>query len=154
MESRFRVVPAAYLLLLRAGPTGPEVLLHLRQGTGYRDGHWAVVAGHVEAGESVLQAAVREAAEEAGVRVALADLEPLCTLHRTIRGGAPIDQRVDFFLAARRWGGEPRVREPAKAAAMAFAPLSHLPEPTVPHERRVLDAVRAGSVPAILTDGF
>ena len=148
------MVPAAYLLLLREGPAGTEVLLHLRQGTGYRDGHWAVLAGHVEAGESVLEAAVREAAEEAGVEVALDDLEPLCTVHRTLRGGGPIDQRADFFLATRRWAGEPRVAEPAKAAAMGFYPLSALPETCVPHERLVLDSVAAGAVPAILTSGF
>jgi 8-oxo-dGTP diphosphatase len=148
------VVPAAYLLLLREGAAGTEVLLHLRQGTGYRDGHWAVLAGHVEEGESVLEAAVREAAEEAGVEVALDDLEPLCTVHRTLRGGGPIDQRADFFLATRRWAGEPRVTEPAKAAAMGFYPLSALPEACVPHERLVLDCVAAGPVPAILTSGF
>jgi 8-oxo-dGTP pyrophosphatase MutT (NUDIX family) len=148
------VVPAAYLLLLREGPAGTEVLLHLRQGTGYRDGHWAVLAGHVEAGESVLEAAVREAAEEAAVDVALDDLEPLCTVHRTLRGGGPIDQRADFFLATRRWAGEPTVTEPAKAAAMGFYPLSALPEICVPHERLVLDSVAAGAVPAILTSGF
>ncbi len=154
VESRYRVVPAAYLLLLRDGPAGTEVLLHLRQHTGYMDGHWAVLAGHVEQGESVLDAAVREAAEESGVTVAAADLEPLCAMHRVVRGGAPIDQRADFFLATRTWSGEPRITEPDKAAAMDFFPLADLPEPCVPHERRVLEAVAAGHVPAILTDGF
>ncbi len=131
------MVAAAYLLLLRDGPAGTEVLLHLRQHTGYRDGHWAVLAGHVEHGESVFEAAAREALEESGVTVALADLEPLCTIHRTVPGGAAIDQRADFFLAARTWSGEPRITEPDKAAEMAFFPLSDLPEPCVPHERRV-----------------
>jgi 8-oxo-dGTP pyrophosphatase MutT (NUDIX family) len=148
------VVPAAYLLLLREGDDGIEVLLHLRRNTGYRDGHWAVVAGHVEHGESVLDAAVREAAEEAGVTVDTGDLVPLCTVHRTLRGGGPIDQRADFFLAARTWRGEPRIMEPAKAAEMRFFALSALPQPCVPHERRVLDCVASGVVPAILTDGF
>ena len=154
MESRYRVVPAAYVLLLREGPAGTEVLLHLRQHTGYRDGHWAVLAGHVELGESVSAAAVREAAEESGVTVAVTDLEPLCTIHRVAAGGAPIDQRADFFFATRIWRGEPRITEPDKAAEMAFFPLADLPEPCVPHERRVLDAVAAGRVPAILADGF
>lgn len=154
VADRFRVVPAAYLLLLRVGPQGDEVLLHLRRGTGYRDGHWAVVAGHVEDGESVLSAAVREAAEEVGVQVDAADLRPLCTVHRTVVGGGPIEQRADFFLATRSWVGDPRVMEAAKAAAMGFFPLAALPEPCVPHERRVLDAVAAGVVPAILTEGF
>ena len=38
---RFVVVPAAYVFLLRDGVGGPEVLLQLRQGTGYMDDHWA-----------------------------------------------------------------------------------------------------------------
>jgi hypothetical protein len=75
-------------------------------------------------------------------------------VHRTLRGGGPIDQRADFFLATRRWAGEPTVTEPAKAAAMGFYPLSALPEICVPHERLVLDGVAAGAVPAILTSGF
>ena len=82
------------------------------------------------------------------------DLLPLCTVHRTVRGGGPIDERADFFLAARTWVGEPRIMEPDKAAEMRFFALSALPDPCVPHERRVLDHVAAGTVPAILTDGF
>lgn len=150
------MVPAAYLLLLRDDAAGDraEVLLHLRRSTGYRDGHWALVAGHVEHGESVAEAAVREAAEEAGVSVAPAALEPLCTMHRTLRGGGPIEQRADFFFATRTWTGEPRIMEPAKAAGMRFFALSALPAPLVPHERRVLTHVAAGTVPAILTEGF
>jgi len=147
-------VPAAYVLLLREGHAGTEVLLHLRQHTGYMDGHWAVVAGHVEQGESVLAAAVREAAEESGVVVAVSDLQPLCTIHRVVAGGASIDQRADFFFASRVWSGEPQITEPRKAAAMRFFPLADLPDPCVPHERRVLEAVAAGRVPAVLVDGF
>ena len=75
-----KLVAASYIILRRGG----DVLLQLREGTGYRDGHWAcAAAGHVEAGESVVQAAVREAREEVGVRIDPADLVPLCTMHRT-----------------------------------------------------------------------
>ena len=77
---RFRVVPAAYVLLRQ----GDDVLLQLRQNTGYRDGFWAAAAaGHVEAEESVVEAAMREAAEEIGVVISAADLRPLCAMHRT-----------------------------------------------------------------------
>lgn len=111
MTDRFRVVPAAYVLLVR----GTSVLLQLRAATGYMDGWWAAgAAGHVERGESVHQAAVRETREELGVVVDPADLEPMCVLHRTASSGAPIDERVDFFFAARRWTGEPTTLEPAK----------------------------------------
>lgn len=95
---RFRVVPAAYVLLRR----GDAVLLQLRQGTGYRDGFWAAAAaGHVEAGESVVAAAVREAREELGVEIDPADLRPLTALHRGEPGGPALEQRADFFFATR-----------------------------------------------------
>jgi 8-oxo-dGTP diphosphatase len=152
---RFRVVPAAYVLLLRGTGREAEVLLQLRQGTGYRDGHWAAAAaGHVEADESVFAAACREAAEEIGVKIEPVDLEPLTTMHRTHANGDPIDERVDFFFACRRWTGEPRLLEAAKAAGLGWYRLTALPEPVVPHERYVLDALGDGTLPTITAFGF
>lgn len=146
----FSLIPASYLALRRDG----EVLLELRQNTGYRDGHWAHVAGHVEPGESAIEAAVREAYEEVGVRVSAADLAPLTTVHRTQRGGGPIEQRCDFFFATSRWEGEPAIREPRKCAGLRWWPLDALPDPMAPHECAVLGALAAGSVPAIMASGF
>ncbi len=148
---RFRVVPAAYVLLRR----GDAVLLALRQNTGYRDGHWATAAaGHVENGESVHAAACREAAEEIGVTIAEADLVPATAMHRTHRNGQPVDERVDFFFTCTRWAGEPAVREPHKNGGLRWSRLDELPDPVVPHERFVLEHLRAGTLPAITTFGF
>src|SRR4051812_36319683 len=100
MSGRFRVVPAAYVVLRH----GSKVLLQLRQGTAYMDGHWAVAAaGHVELGESVFEAARREAAEELGIVIAQSDLQPMTVMHRTRRGGGPVEERVDFFFLCSRW---------------------------------------------------
>jgi 8-oxo-dGTP diphosphatase len=152
---RFRVVPAAYVLLLRSTDRGDEVLLQLRRNTGYRDEHWAAAAaGHVEADESVHAAACREAAEEVGVTIVPADLVPLTAMHRTHRNQDPIDERVDFFFTCRRWTGEPELKEAAKAAEMRWYPLDDLPDPVVPHERFVLDGLRTGDLPAITVYGF
>jgi 8-oxo-dGTP diphosphatase len=148
---RFRVVPAAYVLLRR----GRLALLQLRAGTGYMDGHWATAAaGHVEAGESVFDAAVRETAEEVGVRVAPADLVPATVMHRTGGTGESIDERVDFFFECRRWAGEPRIVEPAKAADLRWFDIDGLPDPVVPHERYVLAHLATGTLPPVTTFGF
>ncbi|WP_240641206.1 NUDIX domain-containing protein [Nocardioides ferulae] len=154
-HGRFVVVPAAYVFLLREGATGTEVLLQLRQNTGFMDGHWAAAAaGHVERGETAYDAARREAREE----VAVDDLalEFLTTMQRT-RGGEPIDERVDFFFAARSWSGEPRIVEPEKCAELRWVPLDGLdglPGPVVPHERAVLEALRSGTAEGYITFGF
>ncbi len=152
---RFQVIPASYVLLLRGGPGTQQVLLQLRRGTGYRDGHWAcAAAGHVEAGESASAGAAREAAEELGVVIAPDDLVPLTALHRTQGNGDPIDERVDFFFTCRRWSGEPRRMEQAKSADLAWFALDALPDPVVPHERYVLDGLRAGTLAPIVAFGF
>jgi len=153
---RFRVVPAAYAVVLRDGPDGSaEVLLQLRSGTGYMDDHWAcAAAGHVERGESVVQAAVREAAEELGIDVEAADLIPLCGMHRTAGDGNDINERSDFFFTLRRWAGAAHIREPGKSADLRWFPLSDLPDPVVPHELVVLEALRASAVPAFFAVGF
>jgi 8-oxo-dGTP diphosphatase len=151
-HGRFVVVPASYVFLLRDGVSGPEVLLQLRQNTGYMDDHWAAAAaGHVEKGETAYDAAHREALEEIGVSDL--DLTFVTSMQRT-RGGEPIDERIDFFFTARSWTGEPRIVEPDKAAGLRWCALDALPDPVVPHERAVLDGLRTGTTTAYSTFGF
>ncbi|MFJ6418058.1 NUDIX domain-containing protein [Paeniglutamicibacter sp. NPDC091659] len=151
MSGGFAVVPAAYVLLLR----GDRVLLQLRQNTGFMDGHWAcAAAGHVEAGESVVQAAVREAMEEIGVSIAPEALTPLSTLHRTNGGNRQLDQRVDFFFSCDLWEGEPGILEPEKCADLQWFSLADLPDPMPPHERYVLEGLRKGTLAPIASLGF
>lgn len=154
MKDRFVVVPAAYVYLLRPSATGhvPEVLLQLRQNTGFMDGHWAAaVAGHVEKGESVYEAGRREAAEEVGVTDLR--LAPWCAMQRT-GCGDPIDERVDYFFTSMSWAGTPGIMEPLKCADLRWFGLDALPSPVVPHEQWVLESLRSGSTPPIVTFGF
>ena len=172
----FTLVPAAYVYLLRPAPNSAagragvmsrsesaetQVLLQLRRGTGYMDGHWACGAsGHVEAAESVVETALRETLEELGVRAATADLSPLTAMHRTNDlGGAALEQRIDLFFTLRTWEGTPTVREPAKNAGLRWFSLTDLPEAVPPHERHVLTLLAAAlagglPVPPITTFGF
>lgn len=148
---RFQVVPASYLFLRR----GEDVLLQLREGTGFMDGHWAAAAaGHVEEGESVLEAACREALEELGVVIRPEELTPLTAMHRTRGNHAAIDERVDFFFECRAWEGEPSLLEADKAADLGWFALDVLPHPVVPHEKHVLDLLHAGTLPPVVTFGF
>ena len=154
---RFQVVPAAYLLLRRRSSAGTEVLLQLRgAGASYMPHHWASgAAGHIEYAESVAVAAAREAEEELGITVDPDELRPLCALQRTEPGNPdPIEQRVDFFLVADTWTGEPRIQEPAKCEQLGWFALDDLPSPIVPHEEHVLRLLATGDVPPVLSLGF
>jgi 8-oxo-dGTP pyrophosphatase MutT (NUDIX family) len=148
--SRFSLIPAAYVALVRDG----EVLLQQRQNTGYMDGHWSFsAAGHVERDESVTAAAVREAREELGVHVREADLDPICAIHRrqTDRSGG---QRVDFFFSVARWNGKPEARETDRSGGVRWARLAALPEPLVPVEAIALHMLATGERKAIVHWGF
>lgn len=132
------LIPVVYVVLRRED----RILLQQRRGTGFMDGHWASgAAGHVEAGETVHQAACREAFEELGMSIDPDGLEPLAVLHR-----AP--NRVDLFFQCTSWSGQPKLMEPDKAAELQWFDLKALPSPVVPHELHVLGQLCSG-VPGI-----
>ncbi|MEQ4721602.1 NUDIX domain-containing protein [Nonomuraea sp. B19D2] len=124
-RQRFRAIVDVHVLLLRdirgiGDAHGTHVLLGRRHGTGYGDGLWHLPSGHLEAGESVTEAAVREVGEELGVRIDPADLAFAHVMHR-----AP--ERVGLFFTARKWTGEPYNAEPDKCSELAWWPLAELP---------------------------
>lgn len=144
----FALIPAAHIFLT----DGDQVLLQRRSGTDYYDGWWAAsAAGHVEPGESASAAAARETAEELGVTVGR--LRPLTTVHRRGTSDRPAEQRVDFYFQAVEWDGDPHPAD-GTAEALAWFPLTALPERLVHHERHVLELFEAGSLPIITDFGF
>jgi 8-oxo-dGTP diphosphatase len=94
---RHKLTGDVHLLLLNPGG---QVLFGRRQNTGFEDGAWHLPAGHLEAGESVLEALIREAKEEIGVVITPEDVEFAHVMHSSASGG-----RVAFFFTVRRWGG-------------------------------------------------
>lgn len=126
---RFTMPGSVHLFLLR----DDHVLLLRRFNTGYEDGNYSVVAGHLDGDEEVVDAIVREALEEAGIHIDRADLRVAGVMHRKSN-----DERVDFFVAAERWQGEIRNLEPTKCDELAWFPLNDLPENTIPYVRRAL----------------
>ncbi len=152
---RFALIPAVYVVFRRHRDGRSEVLLQYRRGTGFMDEHWACgAAGHVEAGESVVEAAVREACEEVGVVIDADDVVPLTVVHRRHEDDTPVNQRVDFFVAVDSWQGEPRTVEPDKSADLGWFPLDALPVPVVPHELRVLRGLADGDLERLCSLGF
>jgi 8-oxo-dGTP diphosphatase len=135
-SERFQVTVAVHLLLLRAN----EVLLLLRHNTGYEDGNYSVIAGHLDRNETARQAVAREAREEAGIAVAEEDLRFVHVLHR--KEATEADERIDLFFAATHWHGEPVVREPDKCSELRWADREVLPPNMVPYVRAALGHIR------------
>ena len=134
---------AAHVLMVRPGELAVGSILMLRRaGTGWADGMWSVPAGHLDGDETVTAAAVREAREETGVRIEPGSLTVAHVMHRAAADGG--GERVDFFLTAARWAGEPRVAEPDKADSIGWYACDGLPDDTVPYVRAAVAAVGRG----------
>lgn len=119
---------------LRPGPHGTEVLAVRKRGTGT----YMQVGGKLEEGETALEAAVREVAEEIDVQLELRDLEPLGefeaiaanepdTLVRSsvfvCRRELPDPVAVRAELADHRWV---RVDDPGAGPRLAPLMLEHI----------------------------
>jgi 8-oxo-dGTP diphosphatase len=129
VNERFAMRAAVHLFLFAEG----KVLLSQRRNTGYEDGKYGVPSGHLEGGEQVVAAAIREAEEELGIHIAPEDLTVAGVMHRKSD-----DERIDFFLTAHRWSGEINNREPDKCGDLAWFSPEHLPEMIIPYVAQAL----------------
>lgn len=121
----------AYLFLEK----GDQILLMLRENTGYFDGYWSVPSGHVDAGESAIQGMVREAYEEIGITINPEDLHPKHIIHRQTER-----VNVDIFFTCSKWRGEPINNEPHKCGGIRFSPKEALPEKLIDYVSAALTA--------------
>lgn len=118
--------------LLREGSaTGEEVLLGLKK-TGFGTGKVVGIGGHVEPGESVVQAICREVAEESSITVAALDLVPAGTVEFVFPAKPAWDMFTTVFLC-RRFVGE-------AVESSEIAPIWY-PVDQLPHARMWADAV-------------
>jgi 8-oxo-dGTP diphosphatase len=119
-----------------------RVLLGRRANTGFSDGKWHLPSGHLEPGESVSAATIREAAEEVGVAIDPADLEFAHTMHH--RHGDEV-VRVGFFFQAVRWSGTVHNAEPHKCDEVAWFAPEALPEPMVGYAAAAIGHIAEGN---------
>ncbi len=126
---------ACYLVLIRDG----KIMLSRRANTGYQDGKYSMVAGHLEGKESVREALVREAREEAGFSLEQKGLKIIHVMHRH-----DVDREyIDFFVAFNT-REEPTNLEPEKCDEIGWFPIEKLPESTIPYVRAAIEEIRKG----------
>jgi 8-oxo-dGTP pyrophosphatase MutT (NUDIX family) len=124
----------AYLVLRKEN----KVLLHLRKNTGYCDGFYGLVAGHVESDEPASVALAREAKEEAGI-----ELDPLALRAVHIMHRKTDRVNIDIFFECSKCQGTVVNQEPSKCASLDFAPLADLPKNTIGYIKDALEAISA-----------
>lgn len=132
---RHRIVPASYLVLIKEN----KILLLRRFNTGYEDGKYSMIAGHLDGKESFTQAIIREAKEEASITLKPENLNVVHTMNRNEGIG---NERIDVFIQARKWGGTPKIMEPGKCDAMEWFDLDSLPDSTIPYVRQAIESIK------------
>ena len=133
MRSKFPV--AVHLFFLK----NEQILLLRRFNTGYEDGNYSVVAGHVDAGETVTQAAIREAKEEVGAILEPADIRIVHVMNRKSE-----DERIDFFLTVNHRAGKVSNQEPHKCDDLSWVDMDSLPHNTIPYVKYAIENYQAG----------
>ncbi len=133
---RFKIFIAAYLVLQKKG----DVLLLRRFNTGYRDGEYSLVAGHLDGAETAKQSIIREAKEEAGITLSPKDLTVAHVSHRY----RPDREYIDIYLTAKKWKGEIRNMEPNKCDDLRWSPLKKLPKNILPDVKQALKMIEKG----------
>jgi len=102
-----------------------EYLLQQRQNTAYMDGHWDFSAsGHLERGETLQECIVREAEEEAGVKVNIVSLKLVHILQHDV-GDWPY---LDFLFVSNDFEGEAVTNESDKVSGLEWFAPSRFPE--------------------------
>ena len=137
MTSRHQNIPASYLTLLKDN----KILLLRRLNTGYEDGNYSMVAGHVDANETFTQCIIREAKEEAGILLKPEDLKVVHVMHRN--SGTPEDnERVDVFFIAEKWDGEIVNKEPYKCDDLSWFDLDAIPKNVIPYIKQAIEGIK------------
>ncbi len=119
---------------------GRRVLLSRRANTGWLDGYLCAPGGHIEKGETPIDAMLREIKEELGVSVDPNDLEFLCV---AARNGTPTEYvAYEFLLRGNKY--EFANAEPDKCSELIWADLDNLPDDIISDFRNIIDQALIG----------
>jgi len=127
---RHKQSSSVFILLMK----NQQVCMLRRKATGWMDGLFSIPAGGIEAGETIRNAAIREAHEELGVHILPSDLHYVHTLHSKTND----EMWIGHFFQAEIWNGNPVLCEPDKHNDMQWHPLTSLPQETIPYVCQVL----------------
>ena len=145
-KSRNKAVVAVYLMLL---DISEGILIARRCNTGYEDGKYNFPSGHVEEGESPMEALIREVEEELG-KVMAGELRNNPPNLRHISWRPRHDQtgdRIDLYFDHQTFNSKEKVMncEPEKCDELRWVPMDQeLPENFVPHNRVAFESVFKG----------
>lgn len=125
----------AFVILL--GCNNDILMLHYYENELYKE-RYGFPGGHIEPNEPAILAAIREANEEAGIKLCVENLKFVHFLN--IFKKREEDIRKYFYFVARDWEGELNSAEPYKYS-IEWHDIYTLPEKTAPHIKQVVNCI-------------
>lgn len=115
-----------------------KILLSLRQNTGWADGQMTIPGGHTEPGETVFQAAIREAKEELGLELKASDLNYLCTENKIT------NRPYVSVIFTVKTNQKPKNTEPEKCKELVWANPNNLPDNVTDNFKQIIQKAYLG----------
>lgn len=97
---------------------------------------YSLISGHLDGNETIDDAMIREAFEEANIKIDNHKLIPATVLHRK----STDSEYIDFFYVIKEWEGEPSIGEPDKCDDLSWFSLKNLPNNLLPHIKEALNS--------------
>ena len=112
-----------------------KILLQRRQGTKLWPGFLALPAGHVDEGENVYDAAIREAREELSIIITKKDIINSFVVNRRNKSLPPY---FDVYFEISSYKGQIKINEPEKCSELKWVDINNLPNDMIDFE---IDAI-------------
>ena len=140
---RFKCPVGVFLLLQRED----KIYLQLRKNCSF-EGMYGAIGGHLDGGETIANAIIREAKEEVGIDIQENDLK-LATICHSNAGNK---EYLQFFFICNRWQGVVENKELDKCEKIELYGLNNLPSNIVPYIKTALEKISSGVT--FFEDGF
>lgn len=131
---RYKIINTVHLFVEREG----KILLSMRKNTGYADGMYSLVGGHVESNETIKEALIREVKEEIGVVLLDSEIELIHVMHRK-KENVNDEDRVEFYFKSITQINNIHNMENEYCAKLEWFDSSNLPLNTVPYIRYFIE---------------
>lgn len=123
------------------------VLLMRRFNTGWNDGKYALMGGHLEDGENPLDAVLRESQEELGIKINKKDIECLLTM-------AVNPDHIYLYFGCSRFKGKVENKELDQCDDIQFFNINKLPDNIIDADKLALQTIANDKDTKFVTFGW
>ncbi len=111
-----------------------QILLMKRKNTGYEDGKYGSIGGHLEKNEDFQSSLLREVKEEININLKKEDLKFICMIHKK----GITDNYVNIFFTCSEYSGNIKNNEINKCAELKWFKLNDLPPNIIEIEKKAI----------------